>query len=321
MEPERFVGNAPTADGAALSTDDWKTRVFIGEKGLRSGWRLAIYFFLLGILAVGISLLVRRLIGPQQGQPSPAGLFGSEIVNFVLVFGCALVMSRIEARPVGEYGLPVQAAFRGKFWLGFLLGLVEISLLIGLIAAFGGYSFGPLALHGGELARWGLFYIALFLFVGFFEEFLFRGYTQFTLGDAIGFWPAAWVLSLLFGVGHYFNPGEGLAGALSVVLVALYFAFTLKRTGNLWFAVGLHASFDWGESFLYSVPDSGLVLPGHLSNAVLHGPKWLTGGTVGPEGSVFCFLTIGLQFLVVMRLFPSQKRSEQQQSAMQEKMA
>ena len=97
-------------------------------------------------------------------------------------------------------------------------------------------------------------------------------------------------------------------GAASVVAIALLFCFSLKRTGNLWYAVGLHASFDWGETFLYSVPNSGTVMQGHLSNSVLHeGAKWLTGGTVGPEGSVFCFLTIGLQFLVVMWLFPTKK--------------
>ena len=152
-----------------------------------------------------------------------------------------------------------------------------------------------------------LFHLVMFTFVGLFEEFLFRGYMQYTLADGIGFWPAAVVLSLLFGGAHLGNPGEGWVGAASVVLIALFFCFSLKRTGNLWYAVGLHASFDWGETYLYSVPNSGTFMAGHLSDAVLKaGPKWLTGGTVGPEGSVFCFLTILLQFLVVMWLFPGE---------------
>jgi hypothetical protein len=52
-------------------------------------------------------------------------------------------------------------------------------------------------------------------------------------------------------------------------------------------------------------------MEGHLSNSILHGAKWLTGGTVGPEGSVFCFLTMGLQFLVVMWLFPKRNASSE----------
>jgi uncharacterized protein len=227
-----------------------------------------------------------------------------ELVGFALVYGAALVMSRLERRSVGAYGLPMSEALGSKFWLGSLFGLLEVSLLIGLIAAFGGYSFGSLALHGSEIVQWGLFHLLLFFFVGLFEEFLFRGYMQYTLADGIGFWPAAILLSVLFGGLHLGNPGEGLVGAAGVVVVAIFFCFTLKRTGNLWYAVGLHASFDWGETYLFSVPNSGTTMQGSLSHSVLHGPTWLTGGTVGPEGSVFCFLTMALQFLMVMWLFP-----------------
>jgi membrane protease YdiL (CAAX protease family) len=278
--------------------------VFFGEEGLRSGWRLAIYLLIVSALAAAITLLVVRIFGQPRGVPPVSAMILQELIGFAVVFGAAMVMSFVERRALGDYGLPAGELFGSKFWLGFLFGLAEISVLIGLIAAFGGYSFGSFALQGNEILRWGLIHLLLFTFVGFFEEFLFRGYTQFTLGDGIGFWPAAILLSVGFGAVHLGNPGEGWVGAASVVLVGLFFCFTLRRTGNLWYAVGLHASFDWGETFLYSVPNSGVVMQGHLSNAVLHGPKWLTGASVGPEGSVFCFVTMGLQFLVVMLLFP-----------------
>ena len=232
-----------------------------------------------------------------------------EAMSFAILFVCALIMSRIEKRSPGVYGLPAASVFGKNFWLGMLLGLAEVSVLIGLIAAFGGYSFGGLALTGSAILRWGLIHLLLFTLVGFFEEFAFRGYLQYTLADGIGFWPAAILLSLGFGAVHLTNPGEGPVGAASVALVGLFFAFTLYRTGNLWYAVGLHASFDWGETFLYSVPNSGMVMDGHLSNSLLHGPKWLTGASVGPEGSVFCFVTMALQFLVVMWLFPKRKET------------
>ncbi|HKM80102.1 MAG TPA: type II CAAX endopeptidase family protein [Candidatus Acidoferrum sp.] len=284
--------------------------VFFSEDGLRSGWRLAIYLLIVGALATAITLPVVRTFGQPRGVPSVFAMMLQEFVGFAVVFGAAAVMSLAEGRSLGDYGLPAREIFGGKFWLGFLFGLAEISVLIGLIAAFGGYSFGNLALHGKEILHWGVIHLVLFTFVGVYEEFFFRGYTQFTLGEGIGFWPAAVLLSVGFGAVHLGNPGEGWVGAASVALVGLFFCFALRRTGNLWYAVGLHASFDWGESFLYSVPDSGIVMQGHLSNAVLHGPNWLTGGSVGPEGSVFCFLTMGLQFVVVMLLFPK-KETEQ----------
>jgi uncharacterized protein len=288
--------------------------VFFNDRGLRAGWRLLIYILLVVCFSTTISFVVRKIHHPAhtgQGLPTPPAMILQESIGFAILFGCALIMSKIERRSPGLYGLPASEIFGGKFWLGMLFGLLEVSLLVGLIAAFGGYSFGSLALSPAGMVRWGLIHLVLFTFVGFFEEFMFRGYTQFTLGDGIGFWPAAILLSVGFGAVHLSNPGEGLVGAASVVLVGLFFAFTLYRTGNLWYAVGLHAAFDWGETFLYSVPDSGTVLDGHLSNSLLHGPNWLTGGTVGPEGSVFCFLTMALQFLVVMWLFPKKQAAHE----------
>lgn len=278
--------------------------VLFNDRGLRAGWRLLIYALLIVIISASIAFVARRISPPKAGVPSPQVMLLQEILSFSVAFGCAFIMSRLEGRSVGAYGLPISEAFGKKFWLGMLFGLVEVCVLLGFIAAFGGYSFGTLALAPVGIVGWGLFHLLLFIVVGFFEEFLFRGYMQYTLADGIGFWPAALVLSLGFGAVHLGNPGEGLVGAASVALVGLFFCFTLYRTGNLWYAVGLHATFDWGETFLFSVPNSGVVFQGHLSNSILHGPKWLAGGTVGPEGSVFCFLTVGLQFLVVLWLFP-----------------
>lgn len=285
------------------------TGVFAGENGLRAGWRFLIYIAIVVAGSALINVLLRLVFHPQRNAAITSWvLLWQEALGFALVFGAALIMSRIERRLPGMYGLPAREIFGTKFWLGFTLGLAEISVLIGLISAFGGYSFGALALHGSEIIESGLMYLGAFTLVGLFEEFAFRGYSQYTLADGIGFWPAALVLSLAFGGAHLANPGEGWVGAASVVAIALLFCFSLKRSGNLWYAVGLHASFDWGETYLYSVPNSGAVMQGHLSDAILHaGPKWLTGGTVGPEGSVFCFLTIALQFLVVMWLFPANR--------------
>ena len=68
--------------------------------------------------------------------------------------------------------------------------------------------------------------------------------------------------------------------------------------------LGLHAAFDWGETFLYSVPDSGLVAPGHLLNSSLHGRAWLTGGMVGPEGSVMSFMVVGITAIIFVLVYP-----------------
>ena len=302
--PDPNAQEIPAPLPSILPTPPSRNPVLFNDRGLRAGWRLLIYFLLIAVSFASISFIARRVHSPTGGIPSPSAALLQEALAFAVVFACALIMSRIERRSPGDYGLPIAEAFGKKFWLGMLFGLVEISVLMGLISTFGGYSFGLIALSSKGILGWGLLHLLLFTLVGFFEEFLFRGYTQFTLADGIGYWPAALILSLGFGAVHLGNPGEGPVGAASVALVGIFFAFTLYRTGNLWYAVGLHASFDWGETYLFSVPNSGTFMEGHLSNSILHGAKWLTGGTVGPEGSVFCFLTMGLQFLFVMWLFP-----------------
>jgi len=104
---------------------------------------------------------------------------------------------------------------------------------------------------------------------------------------------------------HLGNPGEQWQGALAAAAIGLFFCFTLRRTGSLWFAVGFHAAWDWGETFFYSVPDSGMKSPGHLLSSSLHGADWLSGGSVGPEGSVLCFVVIALTWIAFERMHPA----------------
>lgn len=227
----------------------------------------------------------------------------AESGSFAAVAIPAVVMGWVEKRPFGDYGLPGRGAFGKSFWLGVGWGAAAISLLMLAIGGAGDFSLGTVALHGPRLLKMAVFWGAFFLAVGFFEEFLLRGYTQFTLTLTIGFWPSAVLLSAIFAGLHYFNRGESWVGLLAVGAIGLFLCLTLRRTGNLWFAVGFHASWDWAESFLYSVPDSGGMVTGHLLRSSLHGSRWLTGGSVGPEGSLLFFVVIALTWVAFDRMY------------------
>jgi hypothetical protein len=79
----------------------------------------------------------------------------------------------------------------------------------------------------------------------------------------------------------------------------------IRRTGTLWFALGYHAAWDWAETFFYGTPDSGLIGVGHFLNTSYHGPTWLTGGSAGPEGSMFTFLVLCLCAFLIHLRFPN----------------
>jgi membrane protease YdiL (CAAX protease family) len=303
MEPETsrdILPPRPAAPPANLSG-----KLFMNAEGLRAGWRLLLYLALVGGFFLLLEMLSRPFVDFSPGKFSIGMIARTEIVGFASAFGAAALMSILERRPLEVYGLPLRAAFGRLFWQGWLLGLLGICVVIGLISAFGGYSFGNLALHGPELFDWAVLWALCMLFVALFEEFLFRGYSLFTLSSGIGFWPAATLLSLIFAAVHYENQGEAITGLAGVFVVSMLWCFTIRRTGTLWLAVGMHAAFDFGETFLFSVPDSGALFPGHLSNATVHGPVWLTGGTVGPEASLFDFLILLILFYVIHRLYPA----------------
>jgi len=266
--------------------------------------RVGLFLLLANVIGYAVQRLSSFFAGHEVSPVSPRRLVAVELALFAGAFSAAWIMSLLEKRPFGDYGLPRSKAFGKLFWLGVLFGLAEISVVVGAMAALGSYHFGSVVLEGGQVVRWLCFWAAFFLLVGLYEEFAFRGYVQFTLSQALGFWPAALVLSVAFGIVHIFNLGETFAGIGGIVLTGLFWCFTLRRTGSLWFAVGMHASFDFGETFLYSVPDSGAIFPGHLSSAILAGPAWITGGPAGPEGSLFDFVTLLVCFYAVHRLFP-----------------
>ena len=177
------------------------------------------------------------------------------------------------------------------------MALLCLSAFLIASRAAGLFRFGEIALQGGEIWKWAGLYACGFMIVALEEEFHYRGYGLYTLAQAIGFWPAPTLSSLLFGYSHFGKSGETWLGVFNAGAGGLLFCLLLRRSGNLWMPIGFHAAWDWTQTYFYGVPDSGQRLPGHLLDGAFFGPPWLTGGAVGPEGSVL--LTLLLAFFLV----------------------
>lgn len=287
-------------------------RIFLDPDGVRPIWRLVAAVALYNLLVFVIEALLATdpaiwmwMRSRPQSVLTPGVVIFSESIRVAAALATGGLMLRIEDRSFGDYGVPWSEAFGKRFGQGAAYGFALLTLLMASIAALGGFSPGGMALDAPAAIRYGILYLAAFLLVGFFEESAFRGYMQATLAREIGFWPAAIALSIWFGLLHVHNSGEARTGLLLAGCFGLLAAFSLRRTGNIWFAIGLHAAWDWGESFFYGVPNSGVAANGHLTAASLHGPAWLTGGSVGPEGSALVFAVIGIGALGLHVLFPA----------------
>jgi len=225
----------------------------------------------------------------------------------IMVFFVALatwIVSRIEKRPLDDYGIPLREAFGRKFWEGTVWGFAMLSAILLLLNVSGHFHIDSAALTGSAVFRWALAWGATFLAVSLSEELAFRGYWLFTMARRMGFWRAALLLSAVFGVAHLGNHGENVLGILQVVATGLLFCLMIRRTGNLWFAIGFHAAWDWAETFFYGTPDSGLLGLGRFLNSSVQGTKWLTGGSAGPEGSVFAILILVICAVLIHLRFP-----------------
>jgi len=257
-------------------------------------------------LVIAMVMTARFLMHPMMHKLKGTvwQFLAQELMFVTCVVLPAVLMSRLEKRPFGDYGLPARGAFGVKFVSGVIWGFAALTLLLGMLRGAHAFYFGAMGEHGMRALKFAVFWAVFFLLVGFAEEFLFRGYTLFTLSRGIGFWPTAIALSALFGWVHLGNAGESWRGGLSAGLIGLFFCFTVRRTGTLWFAIGLHASWDWAQSYVYGVADSGMMAQGHLLNPSFHGPAWLTGGTVGPEGSLLVFAVLALMFAALHFAFP-----------------
>jgi len=300
------------AQGSSLY-ERWTRHLFLGPQGIRWAWRVLVaialfeaFSLVLGTVLVSSPIVYRWLRSvPAGGVLTPGLLLFGEGIRTAAALLVGVAMAKFENRTFSDYRVPWTEALGRRFWQGVPLGLGMLALLMSFLRLFRALSFLQQGIDRSTALRNGALYGIGYVLVAFFEEATFRGYLQTTFETEFGFWPSAVVLSIIFGAIHLHNPGESPFGVVMAGCFGLLAAFSVFRTGSVWFAIGWHAAWDWGQSFLYGVPNSGVVARGHLWNCALQGPNWLTGGSVGPEGSLLVLPVLLLLALVIHLLFPA----------------
>jgi hypothetical protein len=140
-----------------------------------------------------------------------------------------------------------------------------------------------LALAGTGLPWFGLLWLGANVLVGLNEEYLFRGYALRALWRGAGFWPAALITNAIFAGLHLSKPHENAMDIGMIFVLGLALCLSVLRTGTLWWAVGWHAAFEFGQFFLIGTHNGGQTPVGHLFEVSFPGPAWLNGGELGTE--------------------------------------
>jgi membrane protease YdiL (CAAX protease family) len=196
----------------------------------------------------------------------------------VLVYGW--VVRRTEHRAPVE--ISMKGAGAGVGW-GTLLGIALFGAVIASIAFFGDYTINGLGAPASAVALLGLMAGAAVS-----EELVFRGVLFRNVELWTGTWIALVLSGSLFGLIHLLNPNATLWGAVAIaieaggMLTAAYIA-----TRKLWVPIGLHFGWNIAGSAIFSTEVSGSNTAQGLLDATMSGPALVTGGSFGPEGSIY----------------------------------
>ncbi|HLZ58227.1 MAG TPA: type II CAAX endopeptidase family protein [Ktedonosporobacter sp.] len=239
----------------------------------------------------------------------PRSTFGA-IVEGLLVLGTVItfLFARvwIERRPLADLGLSRRHLVRDLL-LGFLLGLLLQSAIIGILALAGWYHVTSIA-SGSVAIVLILQGLGFFLLVGLFEEGVFRGIIFRLLERSLGSWIAIIISALFFGLTHLFNPGATLLGALAIALeggILLGAAYMLTR--SLWLAIGIHWAWNFFEGPFFGATISGTNSAKAFITSTISGPQIWTGGNFGPEAGLVALL-VGLVAATILLTLAVQRR-------------
>ncbi len=247
------------------------------------GWFVALFFLTAAALGLPLQAAV-DLLPPGNAALGLVGL----LVACAAALGCYALGVRLgEGRGARE--LALRPAVPGIL-IGAGLGLAMMAILMGVMAVTGLYS---ISLIGARPAWTG---IGLALQAAVTEELWMRALLLRLLWRAFGPAPAFAVAAVVFGALHLANPGATVLADVTVTMAGLMFCALYALTGRLWVPIGLHFAWNFAQGYLFGTAVSGLDLGGSIavSTARPSAAAWLTGGTFGPEASIFALVLVGV---------------------------
>lgn len=261
--------------------------IFVNKlNNLRAGWRIAIFLLLQVSLSLGVVGILHVLLRIPQ-------TVGNAVAYAVLVGTTFLVLRLVDHRPFKSVGLPLHPRLGIEWGQGVLLSLLMISLVF-VVQFVLGYVHLTWPGEGARAIAVSLATSLLFfLWFGFGEELLFRGYFFQTLIEGTNRYVAVLAMSVLFGAAHIANPNATVLGVANTILAGVWLSVAYLKTRTLWFPTALHATWNFFQGYVYSFPVSGMKLGGRsLFTLEQTGPEWVTGGAYGPEAGVLTTLVL-----------------------------
>ena len=236
----------------------------------------------------------------------------NEFYTLVVSFGFVMFLLWLwvhffEKRSFRTLGLTKGRAFF-KYITGFLLGFIMLSIVIGLMAVFGTIGFKE-DTDPFSIDFLGIMILLLIGYViqGATEELIARGWQFQVIGARYRPWLGALISSLIFALIHGLNTGISVLAIINLLLFALMLIIFILYNHSIWAACGWHTAWNWAMENIYGLKVSGSEGFGSLLNLTAEGPKYITGGEFGPEGSILTTFVLIAGMLTVIILKSKEK--------------
>lgn len=232
-----------------------------------------------------------RLSPFPNGQMSLFNYGGLMVVRLIWNALLVAVIWMSLGRPYDGFPLKDRTGAR-HLAIGLVIGLVVMVLAILGITAWGDATISASNQSGVSALAHGSGWLAFDMIGALGEELYGRAAILLVAQRFVGWKGAIIVSGLMFSLVHLGNPGASAIWLVRLGVQGALLAYAVYRTRSLWWSVGYHTGWNWASAPLFGAAGSGYLDEGHLFNFNPHGSVWITGGAVGPEGSVFAFLAV-----------------------------
>lgn len=266
------------------------------EGKIRNGW-----WMLLFALFVVIS---RPIFFFVNGSLKDLGIdeLWLKPIPFIFILVITWLCLKLRKEKLADVGLSVNGQWFKQVFAGLVIGSLQIGIVVLFIALVGGVE-----LKIKENIAYNVVLIGFYsmLFASLLEELLFRGFLFQRLIAGLGFVWAQVILGGLFAFGHVTDPELTLSaqiwGGLDLVLAAMVFGLAYYRTQSLALPVGLHLGWNWFQGHVLGFAVSSHDQQGVFEPVISNMPEWLTGGSFGPEATVFAVASEIIMLVILWR--------------------
>lgn len=278
---------------------------------VRSGWKIFLVFLLAGALTLGAYFLLGIVMSiiflakgnidllnniNIQGTAEYKFIFyiSSCMSNLLIIISSIIIWKLFEKKKISSMGITSIKKGYKELIVGLGLGAITMSIVaIGIVAIGDVKLVKPI--NKPNISIYLLYGLIQFIFVGFGEEILSRGYIMSVLKQTRNKWIILIGPALIFAALHLGNNGIDVLSFINLFLVGVLFAYMFMKSKNIWMPIGYHITWNYFQGYIWGFKVSGTSTNGlyqieNVTNNIIN------GGAFGPEGGIIVTIIICLTF-------------------------